>query len=286
MTTPNTAANGGQILTDERIAEIADATGMMAKNDVLSGLDGGLICIDFARAIEADLRASHAAVPASEPVATFDTERASMVAKFGDCCNGGDPMCAGGCLVVKAIRRAAPLPAAPAPTEQAGELPPNGLIVPNLRQAQRHLASIKKVIDDSDGSLYLSLLLDDDIEMLGNYLAARQAPTEAPKESLSEAQLDHIARSYFAEPHAQENAKNAIHDAFLEVRQAPASRDAERYRWLLERFIGYDFYWGGKPDAEAAADRGKVVAVIEVGETFRGGRDFSSAIDAAREKAQ
>jgi hypothetical protein len=65
MTTPNTAANGGQILTDERIAEIADATGMMAKNDVLSRLDGGLFCIDFARAIEADLRASRA-VPASE----------------------------------------------------------------------------------------------------------------------------------------------------------------------------------------------------------------------------
>jgi hypothetical protein len=65
-TTPNTAA-GGQILTEERIAEIADATGMMAKNDVLSRLDGGLLCIDFARAIEADLRASFAAVPASEP---------------------------------------------------------------------------------------------------------------------------------------------------------------------------------------------------------------------------
>ena len=37
--------------------------------------------------------------------ATYDTERALMVAQYGDCCNGGDPMCTGGCLIEKAIRR-------------------------------------------------------------------------------------------------------------------------------------------------------------------------------------
>jgi hypothetical protein len=28
-----------------------------------------------------------------------------MVAKYGDCCGGGDPMCSGGCLVQKAIAK-------------------------------------------------------------------------------------------------------------------------------------------------------------------------------------
>jgi hypothetical protein len=42
--------------------------------------------------------------PVAAP-ATADDIRKEMVAKYGDCCKGGDPFCAGGCLVEKAIRR-------------------------------------------------------------------------------------------------------------------------------------------------------------------------------------
>ena len=37
--------------------------------------------------------------------ATVETERAAMVAQYGECCQGGDPMCYGGCLVQKAISK-------------------------------------------------------------------------------------------------------------------------------------------------------------------------------------
>jgi hypothetical protein len=39
-------------MSDEEIADIADATNFMARADVLADDDGGLICRDFARAIE------------------------------------------------------------------------------------------------------------------------------------------------------------------------------------------------------------------------------------------
>lgn len=37
--------------------------------------------------------------------ATYESERAALVAEVGDCCKGSDPLCAGGCLVEKAIRK-------------------------------------------------------------------------------------------------------------------------------------------------------------------------------------
>ena len=35
---------------------------------------------------------------------TRESERAALVKEVGDCCQGSDPLCAGGCLVEKAIR--------------------------------------------------------------------------------------------------------------------------------------------------------------------------------------
>lgn len=67
---------------------------------------------------------------------------------------------------------------------------------------------------------------------------------------------------------------------------AQGGQDAERYRWLAERFAGYDFYWGGTPDADTEEGKGRIVIVFECGEQFRGGRDFASAIDAAILSAQ
>lgn len=55
--------------------------------------------------------------------------------------------------------------------------------------------------------------------------------------------------------------------------------DAARYRWLKERFTGYDFYWGGTPPYDE--EKGKCVIVFECGENFNAGRDFEKAIDAA-----
>lgn len=37
--------------------------------------------------------------------ATFESERAALVAEVGECCMGRDPLCAGGCLVQQAIRK-------------------------------------------------------------------------------------------------------------------------------------------------------------------------------------
>ena len=69
------------------------------------------------------------------------------------------------------------------------------------------------------------------------------------------------------------------------ARQAqPTDRDAAdaaRYRWLLERFTGYDFHWMGDPMAERDADKGKCVIVFECGQEFNAGRDVQAGIDAA-----
>jgi hypothetical protein len=40
-----------------------------------------------------------------DEAATIDTERARLVAEVGQCCEGADPYCVGGCLVQAAIRR-------------------------------------------------------------------------------------------------------------------------------------------------------------------------------------
>jgi hypothetical protein len=70
MAIQNTAANGGQILTDERIFALADLHAEDSAEDGSRTFDrGGLI--QFAT----DLRAPPAAVPASEPVAKQFRER-------------------------------------------------------------------------------------------------------------------------------------------------------------------------------------------------------------------
>jgi hypothetical protein len=55
----------------------------------------------------------------AEPVATVESVRAELVRKIGDCCQGGDPLCAGGCLAEIAAKRnaarSAPPPAAGVP---------------------------------------------------------------------------------------------------------------------------------------------------------------------------
>lgn len=58
--------------------------------------------------------------------------------------------------------------------------------------------------------------------------------------------------------------------------------EVERYRWLKERFTGYDFYWGGTPPYDE--EKGKCVIVFECGEGFNAGREFEAGIDAAIEK--
>lgn len=58
-------------------------------------------------------------------------------------------------------------------------------------------------------------------------------------------------------------------------------KDAERYRWLRERFIGFDFYFGGDPLAEKEEDRGVITINFEVPKGFNCGRDIDAPIDAA-----
>jgi hypothetical protein len=60
-------------------------------------------------------------------------------------------------------------------------------------------------------------------------------------------------------------------------------KDAQRYKWLAERFTGYDFDW---MSSGHEADDGKSVVVFDVGREFRGGRDITAAIDAAMAKKE
>lgn len=62
--------------------------------------------------------------------------------------------------------------------------------------------------------------------------------------------------------------------------------DAQRYRWLKERFTGYDCYWMGTPPYEAEEDKGKCVIVFECGQDFEASRHFERSIDAAIRAAQ
>ena len=89
---------------------------------------------------------------------------------------------------------------------------------------------------------------------------------------------DKAAEMYAQSADALEAAKNRIADLEAQIAAADGGRkDAERYRWLAERFTGYDFNW--MPSSENAAD-GKSVAVFDIGRGFRGGRDFTAALDA------
>lgn len=187
-------------------------------------------------------------------------------------------------------KSAATLPASPAPTEQASELRTYVIMVrPGMTPVVKGPLPDKKWVEDMLRELYQlhadaqCMVIDmpntswpqsgiEWIDMYGDKrrtpiraaLAARQAPTAAPKEPLSEAQLDHIARSYFAEPHAQESVKNAIHDAFLEAQRTPDSRDAARLDFLARRYVGasdserylpFRVYWGGpKHDIRTVID--------------------------------
>lgn len=66
---------------------------------------------------------------------------------------------------------------------------------------------------------------------------------------LSDEQIDHIARSYFADEHGQTKAKGVIHDALLQVGVADAGtvKEAERYRYLRSVVYPEKFYASGHP---------------------------------------
>lgn len=53
-------------------------------------------------------------------------------------------------------------------------------------------------------------------------------------------------------------------------------RDAARFRWLSDRFLGADFDWGGDADAS-----GKCVLLIEVDGSVRVFGDLGATVDAA-----
>ena len=68
--------------------------------------------IQAARQITAWQVAVDAALAASPGAATRDTERVIVLAEVGECCRGADPLCAGGCLVERALRKRVPTGAA------------------------------------------------------------------------------------------------------------------------------------------------------------------------------
>lgn len=55
-------------------------------------------------------------VAAAKAPATYASERAALITEVGECCQGCDPLCAGGCLVASALRKRA---AARAPADPA-----------------------------------------------------------------------------------------------------------------------------------------------------------------------
>lgn len=64
-------------------------------------LDYNLPPADHVKALEAIDEAL--ALTPSATGATYDTERAALVAEVGECCQGNDPLCTSGCLVEKAL---------------------------------------------------------------------------------------------------------------------------------------------------------------------------------------
>lgn len=59
----------------------------------------------FFEAILTALGSSKPDSPNDQSGATYETERAALVSEVGECCRGSDPLCAGGCLVEKALRK-------------------------------------------------------------------------------------------------------------------------------------------------------------------------------------
>lgn len=110
-----------------------------------------------------------------------------------------------------------------------------------------------------------------------------RAPAKVGGDDMEQAWLKWINDARFYDWHnANECAQlhfaagfDAAHAA-LSADGGEDKRDAERYRWLVERFVGYDFDW--MPSEPDAAD-GASVAVFEIGREFRGSRDITASID-------
>lgn len=73
--------------------------------------------------------------------------------------------------------------------------------------------------------------------------------------------------------------------AELEAALAKAQEDVRRYRWLRNRLVGFDFYFGGDPLAEKEEDRGIITMNFEIPKGIRGGKDVDAVIDAALSQA-
>ncbi len=80
-----------------------------------------------------------------------------------------------------------------------------------------------------------------------------------------------------------ENARlKADMQAMWSSRRAPdasAQADAENFRWLAERFTGFDMDWGGDPDVD---EPGKYVLVFNAPDDFRVSADIGKSINEYR----
>jgi hypothetical protein len=81
-----------------------------------------------------------------------------------------------------------------------------------------------KIIAIRDGDGYAEPFLTDYWGCWKDARATQQAAPEAP--TLTDEELDDLASAYFAEEWAQKHVKNAIHDAFVIARRAPATQQA------------------------------------------------------------
>lgn len=69
-------------------------------------------------------------------------------------------------------------------------------------------------------------------------------------------------------------ATKADYEAAMKAKEN--DRDAKRYRWLAERFTGFDADWMAD---EENGDPGKFVLVFNAPDGFRVGRDIGPCID-------